>query len=181
KCPLTRDYGVLATLLGDIDFEDVGDPNATAIGMAVATAANRLKDSEAKSKVIILLTDGINNAGAVDPLTAAELCHSLGVRVYTIGVGSSKKKVKQLSRSVEQLTKNTNSASMAFASMKGMLGASAIQGAVTRIAGGMARMVKSAAQYHNFMDQTRIGLRTIMGQVEQVNGKALGFAAAGGL
>ncbi len=98
-----------------------------------------------------------------------------------VNTGSSKKKVKQLSRSVEQLTKNTNSASMAFASMKGMLGAAAIQGAVTRIAGGMARMVKSAAQYHNFMDQTRIGLRTIMGQVEQVNGKALGFAAAGGL
>lgn len=93
KCPLTRDYGVLAGLIKDIRFEDVGDPNATAIGMAVATAANRLKHSEAKSKVVILLTDGINNAGAVDPKTAAELCASLGIRVYTIGVASDKGKV----------------------------------------------------------------------------------------
>jgi Ca-activated chloride channel family protein len=93
KCPLTLDYGVLAGLLRDIRFEDVGDPNATAVGMALAAAANRLKDSEAKSKVVILLTDGINNAGAVDPLTAAELCKSLGIRVYTIGVGSDQDKV----------------------------------------------------------------------------------------
>ncbi len=93
KCPLTRDYGVLAGLVRNVRFEDVGDPNATAIGMAIATAANRLKDSEAESKVVILLTDGINNAGAVDPATAAELCKSLGIRVYTIGVGSEKEKV----------------------------------------------------------------------------------------
>lgn len=93
KCPLTRDYGVLAGLTAGIGFEDVADPNATALGMAIATAANRLKDSTAKSKVIILLTDGINNAGAVDPLTAAELAEAIGIKIYTIGVGSREKRV----------------------------------------------------------------------------------------
>ncbi len=91
KCPLTRDYGVLAGIVDRLSFDDVGDPNATAIGMAIATAANRLKDSEAESKIIILLTDGLNNSGAVDPITAAKLCQSLDIKVYTIGVGSEGK------------------------------------------------------------------------------------------
>jgi Ca-activated chloride channel family protein len=93
KCPLTRDYGVLAGLLRSITFEDVQNPGATAIGMAIAASANRLKDSEAESKVVILLTDGINNSGSIDPLTAAELCGSLGIKVYTIGVGSEADRV----------------------------------------------------------------------------------------
>jgi Ca-activated chloride channel family protein len=93
KCPLTRDFAVVAGLIEGTRFEDVAEPNATAIGMALATAANRLKDSDATSKVVILLTDGINNAGAVDPVTAAELCKTLGIKVYTIGVGSRDEKV----------------------------------------------------------------------------------------
>jgi len=93
KCPLTRDFAVVSGLIENTSFDDVADPNATAIGMALATGANRLKASEAKSKVIILLTDGINNAGAVDPLTAAELCRSLGIKIYTIGVGSREDRV----------------------------------------------------------------------------------------
>jgi Ca-activated chloride channel family protein len=93
KCPLTADYAALANLISGVSFDDVSDPNATAIGMAIATAANRLKDSRAKSRVIILLTDGINNTGSVDPRTAAELCRSLGVRVYTVGVGSESARV----------------------------------------------------------------------------------------
>jgi Ca-activated chloride channel family protein len=88
QCPLTLDYGVLGDLIAAVDFGMVDD--GTAIGMAIATAANRLKDSAADSKVVILLTDGVNNAGRVDPLTAAELAAALGIRVYTIGAGSDR-------------------------------------------------------------------------------------------
>jgi Ca-activated chloride channel family protein len=86
QCPLTTDYGVLARLLEEVDFGDIRD--GTAIGMAIANGVNRMKDVPGKSRVLILLTDGRNNAGAVDPITAAELARSLGVRVYTIGVGT---------------------------------------------------------------------------------------------
>lgn len=84
QCPLTLDYGVLKELIDSIDFVQ---PDGTAIGMAIANAVNRLRKSEAKSKVVILLTDGINNSGAIDPLTAAEAAAALHVKVYTIGVG----------------------------------------------------------------------------------------------
>jgi Ca-activated chloride channel family protein len=86
QCPLTLDYAVLADLIEQVDFGMVED--GTAIGMAIATAANRLKDSPATSKVLILLTDGVNNAGRVDPLTAAEMAAALGIKVYAIGAGS---------------------------------------------------------------------------------------------
>ena len=85
KCPLTLDHNVLATLLGDVDFTDFS--NQTAIGTAIATAATRLKDSPAKSKVIILATDGANNAGEIPPLTAANAARQLGMKIYTIGIG----------------------------------------------------------------------------------------------
>ena len=85
QCPLTLDYGVLLTFLDQVDFGMVED--RTAIGMGLATAVNRLRDSKAKSRIIILLTDGINNAGEIDPQTAADIAHALGIRVYTIGVG----------------------------------------------------------------------------------------------
>jgi len=85
KCPLTLDYSVLNGLLESATFEDFSD--ATAIGTALATAANRLKDSKAKSKVIILLTDGANNAGELAPRTAAEAIGQLGIKIYAIGVG----------------------------------------------------------------------------------------------
>lgn len=86
-CPMTHDYAALETFLSRIDF-DLLDGNATAIGMGLANAVNKIKDSPTKSKVIILLTDGENNAGEIQPLTAAELAQKLGIRVYTIGVGS---------------------------------------------------------------------------------------------
>jgi Ca-activated chloride channel family protein len=76
---------VLLTFLDQVDFGMVED--RTAIGMGLATAVNRLRDSKAKSRIIILLTDGINNAGEIDPQTAADIAHALGIRVYTIGVG----------------------------------------------------------------------------------------------
>jgi len=85
KCPLTLDYSVLDKFIEDITFTDFSIQ--TAIGSALATAANRLKDSSAKSKVIILLTDGANNAGEIPPLTAAKAAHELGMKIYTIGVG----------------------------------------------------------------------------------------------
>lgn len=87
QCPLTTDQSVLINLfraIPDIELED-----GTAIGMGLATAIARIKDSEAKSKVIILLTDGENNAGEITPETAAEMARTFGIRVYTIGVGTN--------------------------------------------------------------------------------------------
>ena len=86
QCPLTLDYGLLAKLVDQVDFGMLDD--GTAIGMGLASACNRMKNSEAKSKVIVLLTDGQNNAGMVDPTTAARVAASLGIKVHTIGVGT---------------------------------------------------------------------------------------------
>ncbi len=89
QCPLTIDYGVLRGLLKDIKSGMVED--GTAIGNAIANGVNRLKDSDAKSKVLILLTDGVNNAGEVDPITAAQIAQTFGIRIYTVGVGTKGK------------------------------------------------------------------------------------------
>jgi Ca-activated chloride channel family protein len=86
RCPLTLDYGVLTNLLDSTDFA-TREEDGTAIGMGLSTAAARLEKSAAKSKVIILLTDGRNNRGQIDPLTAARVAQALGIKVYTIGVG----------------------------------------------------------------------------------------------
>ena len=86
QCPLTTDHNVLINLFQDVKGGMVDD--GTAIGMGLATSVNRLKESQAISKVIILLTDGINNSGMVPPLTAAEIAQKFGIRVYTIGVGT---------------------------------------------------------------------------------------------
>jgi Ca-activated chloride channel family protein len=86
QCPLTTDHRVLTDLMDDIKTGMV--EGGTAIGSGLSTAVNRLKDSEAKSKVIILLTDGVNNSGNIPPITAAEIASEFGIRVYTIGVGS---------------------------------------------------------------------------------------------
>ena len=86
QSPLTTDQAVLVNVMKDIESGMIED--GTAIGLGLANAVNRLKDSKAKSKVVILLTDGINNRGAIAPMTAAELAKTFGIRVYTIGVGS---------------------------------------------------------------------------------------------
>ena len=86
QCPLTTDHNVLSNLFKDVQSGMIDD--GTAIGMGLATSVNRLKESNAKSKVIILLTDGINNSGVIPPLTAAEIAADFGIRVYTIGVGT---------------------------------------------------------------------------------------------
>ncbi|HHH49756.1 MAG TPA: VWA domain-containing protein [Saprospiraceae bacterium] len=87
QCPLTTDHRVVKEFLGHLRCGILED--GTAIGMGLATAVNRLKDSEADSKVVILLTDGVNNAGYVKPMTAAEIAREFDVKVYTIGVGST--------------------------------------------------------------------------------------------
>jgi len=87
QCPLTLNHEALIDLLHRVDFGMMED--GTAIGQGLATALNRLRQSRAKSRVVILLTDGVNNRGVIDPLTAAELARALGVRVYTIGVGTT--------------------------------------------------------------------------------------------
>lgn len=86
QCPLTTDHAVLINLFKGIKSGMIED--GTAIGLGLATAVNRLKDSPGKSKVIILLTDGVNNSGSIAPVTAAEIAKAFGIRVYTIGVGT---------------------------------------------------------------------------------------------
>lgn len=84
-CPLTLDYGALNAFIDQLGLGMAGD--GTAIGMAIATGVNRLKNSSSKSKVLILLTDGENNAGEIDPLSSAELAKEFGIKIYTIGIG----------------------------------------------------------------------------------------------
>ena len=86
QCPLTTDHNVLISLYRELRSGMIDD--GTALGDGLATAVNRLKESKTVSKVIILLTDGVNNMGSVDPVSAAEIAKLYGVRVYTIGVGT---------------------------------------------------------------------------------------------
>jgi len=85
QCPVTLDYGTLIELLDKVDIGMIED--GTAIGMAISNAVNRLRDSNVKSKIIILLTDGVNNAGRIDPLTASKAAKALGIKIYTVGAG----------------------------------------------------------------------------------------------
>ena len=87
--PITADRGVVQTLMANLRNGVIDD--GTAMGNGLATALNRLRDSEAKSKVVVLLTDGVNNAGQITPMMAAEIARDMGVKVYTIGVGSKDK------------------------------------------------------------------------------------------
>jgi len=84
--PPTLDYSLVKSMLETVDLGMVRD--GTAIGMGIATAVNRLRDSKAESKVIILLTDGMNNSGEIDPITAGEIADTYGIRIYTVGIGS---------------------------------------------------------------------------------------------
>lgn len=86
QCPLTTDHAVLVNLFKSVKFGMIED--GTAIGLGLANAVNRMKDSPTKSKVVILLTDGSNNRGDIDPMTAAEIAKTFGIRVYAVGVGS---------------------------------------------------------------------------------------------
>jgi Ca-activated chloride channel family protein len=88
QCPMTLDYRVLKNQLAAVKQGVIED--GTAIGMAIAQGVNRLKESKVKSKVMILLTDGVNNRGEIDPLTATQIAQTFGIRIYTVGVGTSK-------------------------------------------------------------------------------------------
>lgn len=92
QCPLTVDHAVLVNLFNSVKFGMIED--GTAIGLGLANAVNRMKDSQTKSKVVILLTDGSNNRGDIDPQTAAEIAQTFGIRVYAIGVGSYSDQVR---------------------------------------------------------------------------------------
>ncbi len=96
QTPMTIDHRVLKEALAQLQCGLIED--GTAIGMGLATAVNHIKDSKAKSKVIILLTDGVNNAGYIKPLTAAEIAREFGVKVYTIGVGKTGEAYTPISR-----------------------------------------------------------------------------------
>jgi Ca-activated chloride channel family protein len=85
QCPLTLDHEMVSELISEVKQGIIED--GTAIGMAIATAAHRLRESKAKSRVIILMTDGMNNSGKIDPITAAKAAAALGVKIYAIGVG----------------------------------------------------------------------------------------------
>ena len=86
QCPLTLDHQIVQNLLDDISIDMAGQ--GTAIGLAIATSLNRLKTSTSESKILILVTDGENNAGQIAPLTAAQLAQKIGVKIYTIGIGT---------------------------------------------------------------------------------------------
>jgi len=96
QCPLTTDHNILLDFLGSLEVGMLQD--GTAIGMGLATAVNRLKDSDAKSKIIILLTDGVNNAGYINPSTAAEIAREYDVKVYTIAVGTMGQALSPINR-----------------------------------------------------------------------------------
>lgn len=89
RTPVTSDKAMLLNSLKEVQYNGMVLQDGTAIGIGLATAINRLKDSKTKSKIIILLTDGVNNVGSLDPISAAEIAKSYGIKVYTVGVGSN--------------------------------------------------------------------------------------------
>lgn len=94
KVPLTFDHNVVKEITSKLTVDDITSNNRTAIGMGLGVALNRVKDSEAKSKVIILMTDGENNSGEMSPMGASEIAKELGVKVYTIGIGAREYQVR---------------------------------------------------------------------------------------
>ncbi len=93
KVPLTFDHNVIKEMTKKLTVDDITSNNRTAIGMGIGVALNRLKGSEAKSKVIILLTDGENNSGEMSPTAAADIAKELGIKIYTIGIGAKEIKI----------------------------------------------------------------------------------------
>jgi Ca-activated chloride channel family protein len=98
QCPVTTDHKIVIDFIRNLNVGFLED--GTAIGMGVATAVNRLKESESKSKIVILMTDGENNSGYIDPETAAEVAKEFGVKLYCIGVGSDGKAIGPINRNL---------------------------------------------------------------------------------
>lgn len=86
QCPLTVEHNMIQDIVDDVDFDSVSE-DGTAIGEALALASARMMESKAKSKIILLLTDGVNNRGSIDPETAAKVCAEMGVKIYSVGIG----------------------------------------------------------------------------------------------
>jgi Ca-activated chloride channel family protein len=86
QSPLTVDYEIIKEIIDDLDFDSVGE-DGTAIGDAIALSSSRMMDSKAKSKLILLITDGVNNCGEIDPETAAEACADMNIKIYAVGIG----------------------------------------------------------------------------------------------
>ena len=99
QCPLTPDHKVIQDLLDQLTVGILDD--GTAIGMGLSNAVNRLKDSQAKSRIIILLTDGENNAGYIDPMTASEIAETLGIKVYTIAIGTTGRALSPIQKTAD--------------------------------------------------------------------------------
>jgi len=95
QCPLTIEHDILNEIVDDLDFRSVSD-DGTAIGDALALAASRMTGSSAASRIVLLITDGMNNSGEVDPETAAKACAAAGIKVYTVGIGSDTKEIRTL-------------------------------------------------------------------------------------
>ena len=102
RAPLTTDRAMLDLLIDSIELNTL--PDGTAIGVALANAAARLKDSPAKTRIVVLITDGVNNVGEIDPVSSAALCDGLGIKVYTIGVGGSSGRVPVPMPTVDPVT-----------------------------------------------------------------------------
>lgn len=96
QCPLTIEHDIVDEIVDDLDFGSAGRIGTTAIGDAISLAASRMIESKAASRIILLITDGVNNSGEVDPETAAKACAAAGIRVYTVGIGSDTKEVPVL-------------------------------------------------------------------------------------
>ena len=90
QCPLTVEHDMIMDIIKEVDFDSVGE-DGTAIGDALALAASRMMDSEAKSRMILLITDGMNNRGTIDPETAAKTCKEMGIKIYSVGIGKDGK------------------------------------------------------------------------------------------
>jgi Ca-activated chloride channel family protein len=91
RTPVTSDKAIILQSLKTVAYDDSIIADGTGIGVGLATAINRIKDSKAKSRIVILLTDGVNNSGTIDPRTAADIAKEYGIKVYTIGIGTNGK------------------------------------------------------------------------------------------
>ena len=110
KVPLTFDHEILTDTIKKLGVEDITSNDRTAIGMGIGVALNRVKDSEGRSKVVILLTDGENNSGAMSPMAAANIARELGIKAYTVGIGARELVVRSLfgSRKIENTELDEN-------------------------------------------------------------------------
>lgn len=142
QCPLTTDRRIIQAFINNLQVGRLKD--GTAIGMGLATAVNHLKDSESQSKVVVLMTDGENNAGELDPIRAAEIAQALGIRVYTVGLGTD--------GTVMSPTRQNFDGSFSFAPRKMIFDTQLLE-EVAGITGGKCYRARSAADLQDIYTQ----------------------------